>query len=231
MKLLSKTSLALAALASLGAAAALPAGAASSNFQVFATGVDSTGAALPNGTLNDPHYTLVSNPAGTSNQLRVLTSAIGGNYPFPPYIGDSSASAWISPNNTPFIGTKPAGNYDYQTTFDLTGFNPATANITGNWAMDNYGTDILINGVSTGNTASGPNAYTPFSITSGFHAGVNTLDFLVLDDGQGATGLRVDNIQGTDTAPVPEASTTVSLGLLLALGLGGVLVARRKSAV
>ena len=31
-------------------------------------------------------------------------------------------------------------------------------------------------------------------------------------------------------AAVPEASTTVSLGLLLALGLGGVLVARRKAA-
>lgn len=31
-------------------------------------------------------------------------------------------------------------------------------------------------------------------------------------------------------APVPEASTTVSLGLLLALGLGGVLVARKKRA-
>jgi hypothetical protein len=58
---------------------------------------------------------------------------------------------------------------------------------------------------------------------------LNTLDFLVLDDGQGATGLRVDGIQGTaGSSPVPEASTTVSLGLLLALGLGAVLVARRK---
>ena len=45
------------------------------------------------------------------------------------------------------------------------------------------------------------------------------------------------NLGGTDgisvpiNAPVPEASTTVSLGVLLALGLGTLAVARRKSAV
>ena len=33
---------------------------------------------------------------------------------------------------------------------------------------------------------------------------------------------------GPVDAPVPEASTTVSLGLLLLLGLGGITVARRK---
>ncbi len=35
----------------------------------------------------------------------------------------------------------------------------------------------------------------------------------------------------TASSPVPEASTTVSLGLLLAFGLGGVVLARKKSAV
>ena len=30
------------------------------------------------------------------------------------------------------------------------------------------------------------------------------------------------------TAPVPEASTTISLGLLLALGVGGLAVTRRR---
>lgn len=34
----------------------------------------------------------------------------------------------------------------------------------------------------------------------------------------------------SDSPPVPEASTTLSLGLLLALGLGGLVVARRKAA-
>ena len=35
----------------------------------------------------------------------------------------------------------------------------------------------------------------------------------------------------TASSPVPEASTTVSFGLLLALGLGGVVLARKKSAI
>ena len=66
---------------------------------------------------------------------------------------------------------------------------------------------------------------------------MNTLDFLVTDDGQGATGLRVDGLTGTANLgtvnlgaanPVPEASTTISFGLLLALGLGAAGLARRK---
>ncbi len=43
------------------------------------------------------------------------------------------------------------------------------------------------------------------------------------------TGDYLDNVSLTQTnAPVPEASTTVSFGLLLALGLGGALFARKK---
>lgn len=43
------------------------------------------------------------------------------------------------------------------------------------------------------------------------------------------TGDYLDNVSLTQTsAPVPEASTTVSFGLLLALGLGGVIAARKK---
>ncbi len=46
--------------------------------------------------------------------------------------------------------------------------------------------------------------------------------------------LNLGSNQGTTVdinAPVPEASTTVSLGLLLVLGLGTLVVARRKNAV
>lgn len=41
-------------------------------------------------------------------------------------------------------------------------------------------------------------------------------------------GARIPLILNNDSNPVPEASTTVSLGLLLTLGLGGVLTAARK---
>ena len=225
-----RTGLTLAAVAAL-AGAALPAAAQTGTFSVFSTGVDSGGAALASGTSGDPHYTLVANPVGTSSSLEVLTSAYG--FPIVPggWLGDSSTSAWIAPTNTPFVGPKPGGEYEYQTTFTLANFDPATetASLTGLWATDNFGTDILINGLSTGSTASSSSSYTPFRITGGFQPGLNTLDFLVVDDGQGATGLRVDGLSG-NINPVPEASTTVSLGLLLALGLGSLTIARRKRA-
>lgn len=40
--------------------------------------------------------------------------------------------------------------------------------------------------------------------------------------------LNIDNFTFGRSAPVPEASTTVSLGLLLALGLGGLVIAKRR---
>ena len=94
---------------------------------------------------------------------------------------------------------------------------------------------VLLNGLSIadgginvnggGNTAS--LASSSLALTKG-----QTLDFAVGFGGNGygfdSTGLyaKVTNL----SAPVPEASTTVSLGLLLALGLGGVVLARKKNA-
>src|ERR1035438_4240441 len=112
---------------------------------IYNTGVNALGLPVANGTLGDLHYTLVSVPGGTS-QTVAITSA--GGFPIPPWVADDSLSTWIRPNNP--STTDPQGIYDYQTTFDLTGLNPATAVLMGQWASDNTGMDILINGVSTG---------------------------------------------------------------------------------
>jgi hypothetical protein len=69
----------------------------------------------------------------------------------------------------------------------------------GGWATDNTGTDILVNGTSTGITCPGFVSLTPFILTAtnGLVAGPNTLDF-VMNNAAGATdvpnptGLRVD---------------------------------------
>lgn len=64
---------------------------------IFNTGVDASGSPLPDGTVGDPHYTLVSEPGGTS-VLRVRTST--GGYPIVPSVWvDDALSAWIGPNN------------------------------------------------------------------------------------------------------------------------------------
>ena len=68
--------------------------------------------------------------------------------------------------------------------------------------------DILINGQSTGYTT--PNAtftFNPFSINGGFVAGVNTLDFVVFNEG-GPMGLRVE-MSGT-AVPEPASASVVA---------------------
>ena len=157
---------------------------------LFNTGVGSSGAVLPGGTIGDPHYTLVLAPSGSTTDIRVRTSARG--YPIPPYVGDDTLSAWIGPNNDSAL-RGPVGNYEYHTTFMVgAGDNPATISITGRYSTDNEGVDILLNGHSTGITNKAQyTSWSPFSITRGFVAGTNTLDFIVHNDG-GPTALRVE---------------------------------------
>ena len=76
---------------------------------IFNTGVDGTGTVLPNATLGDPHYSLISSPGTTS--IRVATSAIG--YPIPPWVGDNLLSRWIGPVGDDDLDG-PSGTYTYR---------------------------------------------------------------------------------------------------------------------
>jgi len=157
--------------------------------QVFNTGVNGSRAPLTDGTIGDPHYTLIAVPIGSTTDIRVLTSA--GGYPVVgAWIGDNLLSAWIGPNNDS-DATGPDIEYIYRTTFNLSGFNLPTASLTGQWAADNEGSNILLNGLPTGNAGAGFNFWSPFTISTGFKAGENTLDFIV-HNGGGPTGLRVE---------------------------------------
>lgn len=184
---------------------------------LYNTGLDASGNYLPTLGL-DGNYTVISSPLGSFTPAAVDDTV----YPFP--------SFWIA-NNPPFsrwIGTSaqysdgPNGNYLYRTTFNL----PANANLgsvvlTGMWATDDPGLDILINGISTSQVSAGFSSLVGFSVTSGFNVGLNTLDFLVGQVGGGPTGLRVDKIFGSYNVPEP---TSAALALLC---LGGIVMRRR----
>ena len=82
----------------------------------------------------------------------VLTGVVAGpaivargtaGFPIPPWAPDSNQSAWV----TPAADTNgPDGDYAYAITFDLTGFNSNSVSIFGRWAVDNTGSEILLNG-------------------------------------------------------------------------------------
>ncbi len=177
---------------------------------LYNTGVDNSGTVLPNGTVGDPHYSLISVPSGTT-AIRVLTSANG--YPIGPWRGDNTTSRWIAPNSDSQVNG-PFGNYTYRTTFDLTGFDPSTAKITGLWSSDDYGVNIVLNTTNLGGFSNfgASSIFTPFSISSGFQSGINTLDFIIDNRGGGPTGLRTELVGTANLGPtsaVPEPFTVI----------------------
>jgi len=166
---------------------------------LFNTGLDTEGVLLPASGAVDPHYEIIlSADAGLPGPDAVT---LNPGFPVGPWVAEGPDSRWIAPQANQ--GNGAGGEYRYRTTFDLTGFDESTASISGEWAIDNEGTDILINGTSTGNlNTNGFAALTAFTVNSGFVAGVNTLDFVVFNAGAGVgpTGLRV-RMSGTVLVP------------------------------
>ena len=181
----------------------------------FGTGLAADGSLLPTDTdAIDPHYALVASadPDFTGPDAYVVSNA------WPIAIGvwlsDGPNSEWIAPQadqsgttyaNGTYGGNYP-GAYTYETAFDLTGYDPSTVILVGQWACDNGGTNIVLNGVSSGfatadtlgnlNAAGAFSYFTPFILgsTNGLAAGKNTLEFEMYNSGTSwnPTGLRVD---------------------------------------
>src|SRR5436309_1459137 len=95
---------------------------------VFNTGEGNFGTALPAGQI-DPHYSLISAPFGVP--LTAITTV-----PNPFWTPNTAMADWISPTGAGNLSS-PVGEYVYQTTFNLAGFDPSTAKLSGSWTSDN----------------------------------------------------------------------------------------------
>lgn len=178
---------------------------------VFSTGVDDSGNLLTAGQ-TDPNWTISSSPAGAAPAF--VTASRNKLW-----VANTGSSEWI---NATGLGndTESVGVYVYTLTFSLNGFDPSTAQITGEWASDNE-SEIFLNGINTGlsNGSTGFESFSPFSISSDFVAGENELQFYVTQDPiSGKTdpeGLQVNIFSATaDPVPEPAALSLIALSVL-----------------
>jgi hypothetical protein len=183
------------------------------------TGVDAANALVAPGA-QTAFWTLSAKPPAA-------VPAIGSN-PFRYYNGsyfaDTTTAAWVAPQADGNAGVN--GTYTYDLAIDLSGLDPATASISGTFGTDNAGA-VWLNGdapVATTGSASFA-APTPFSINSGFVAGLNTLHVQVNNEGD-PTAFFVSITSATANAvapPVPAKAVPASSWPLLA-GLGLILL-------
>lgn len=174
--------------------------------KLYSTGVKDDGTLLGANQV-DTHYQLVESADTAYPGPQVYTLVPG--FPVGPWLAEGPASRWIAPRAQQGIGNQE-GSYTYRTTFDLTGFDPTKARITGKWAVDNGGTDIVLNGNSLGlSNGAGFGAFTDFVIESGFVAGTNVLDFIVSNapSGVNPTGFRAE-LRGTVELPNEAPNVT-----------------------
>lgn len=183
---------------------------------IFGTGLNAAGALLGDAEV-DPHYTLTASADGSYPGPDAIT--VNAVWPIQAGVWalNGPNSRWIAPQAAQGTGNLP-GDYTYRTTFNLTGVDLSQFELVGGWATDNGGVDIVLNGTSTGlqNTAQFA-SLTPFTLTSGFVNGVNTLEFIVNNapdpnnpEAPGPTGLRVDLRGYVKIQPATRPTLTVT---------------------
>lgn len=190
---------------------------------LFNTGVDNSGNALVGGNgMADPHYKITSTTDPTAG-----VGNYGVTYFNPAYLSENANSRWISTTAAGGGG----GITRFEITFDLTGFNAATATISGGTAADNE-VNVYLNGLFIQTNNAGYGVLTPFSTSTGFISGINTLAFQLLDPGVPGA-LRVDQLRGTadlgNVNPVPEPTSWALM--IIGFGVIGSTMRRRVTTV
>ena len=145
---------------------------------VFSTGVGPDGNVLAPGS-DDPHFILTQSAEPMGEPLPIQAIVIQNH---PAWIGNDGGSSWIGPVN-PGTENVGAGEYHYRTSFRLDNFDPATMQLNTSVGADNRLINVLLNGVAQDISFSGFSEMSgEFALSRGFTAGLNTLDFITLNE-------------------------------------------------
>jgi hypothetical protein len=193
-------------------AGAIALAAITSSHAATITGLKNTGEGASGS--GDSNYKLSAASTDTSISSTVPVITYDSQWPIGPWLSNSSTSKWITPtgSQSQTFDAWSAGTYTYSLSFDLTGYNAASASFVGRLAADNAVTVKLNSNVIS--SAAGFTDWTSFSANSGFVSGVNTLDFVVTNWAQNSgnpTGLRVEFASSNIAAAVPEPETYAML--------------------
>jgi hypothetical protein len=163
---------------------------------LFNTGVDANKMPLPIGSV-DPHYFTTQNSDPLTFQS---TNAFVSEIVEMAWQPNTSRSQWIANTNRPATLANGYGVYRYTTFFDLTGFDPSTASITGRLVGDDGVYAVILNDVQKPQAwppsiyqspGTQYNVWTDFTVVGDFRPGLNKLEFEVRNV-LGSQGIKVE---------------------------------------
>lgn len=167
---------------------------------------------------------IAARPAAAQNLLYTLSNVT--------FADGATATGFFNANPT----TGVFGNLDIITTSGLTGGLPGTHYAKATTSPNNSpffafsftsGLNQLVLSVSTDDRIPGTQPLQPGSSSGPFQLTNSGEATRPVGGSQAVRVISSGSLIAT-AAPVPEASTTASLGLLLALGLGGLVIAKRR---
>ncbi len=195
---------------------------------LFNSGVDNNKVTLGNNA-TDPHWRLIAAPAGVTLG-NAYTGVRNAAFPIGPWMVNDTNSRWLTPtiNHTSIA----AGEYTYELQFTLTPkLIASTGMFTARYAVDNSMVSVMLNSTALTAPAGSFTAWTNFSASSGFVAGLNKLTFKTrnaVGSGNNPTGLRVEFLTSSIEA-LPEPG---SWALMIAgFGLVGAAQRRKRALV
>jgi len=180
---------------------------------LYNTGVDASHVALAAGAV-DPNYQLVSAPMGEP-YAGPSAYVVSGTYPIPPWHVNLSDAQWINPILSPTNQQQFNGLYTFRTTFN-TMSDPFIAEISGQITADDQVVGFILNTTSFSFSTpdQGYATLQPFSISSGFIAGLNTLDFVVNNTHLSKVGLLVEMTGSMQAIPEPTSVALLGIGMV-----------------